>query len=256
MTRQMLIVGNWKMNGVIQDAIKWVTELQKQLGSDLAVEIVVAPPFTVLYSAQVLLQETSIKLAGQNMHWEPFGAYTGEVAAPFLKEAGCQYVILGHSERRHYFGETDESVNKKIFAALAAEIVPIFCIGETPEERKAGRTETVLEGQIKKGLAGLQLNDLEQLVIAYEPIWAIGTGVTATEAQIDQTHSFIRNYLEKKYDAPSAHAIRLLYGGSVTDQNARTILKIKNVDGLLVGGASLDPVKFANIVRWGSKGES
>lgn len=247
-----LIVGNWKMNGTLQETIRWITDLQKNLGEVADVEIVLAPPFTALYSAQVLLQDTPFKLAAQNMHWESSGAFTGEVSPSFLKEVGCQYVILGHSERRHYFGEGDDWINKKVMAALTSELLPIFCIGEKAAERKGNQTEQVLERQMKQGLAGLHLNDLEQLTVAYEPVWAIGTGLTATAAQIEAAHGFIRNYLEKAYDAPSAHKIRLLYGGSVNDKNAGEILKIKNVDGLLVGGASLDPTKFSNIVK--SKG--
>ncbi len=248
---QKLIIANWKMNGTVQDAIKWIAELQKRLDSILPSEVVVAPPFTALYSAQVILQETPFKLAGQNMHWESTGAFTGEVSPLFLKEAGCQYVILGHSERRSIFGETDEGINKKIITAMTLDLIPIFCIGETEMERQEGQMGFILENQIRKGLKGLHIHDISDLVIAYEPIWAIGTGLTATPSQIEETHGYIRNFLEKFYDAPMARKIRILYGGSVNENNAGVILKIKNVDGLLVGGASLDAQKFAKIVKSG-----
>lgn len=248
---QKLIVANWKMNGTVQDAIKWIADLQKRLDSVLSVEVAVAPPFTALYSAQVILQETQFKLAAQDMHWETSGAFTGEISPLFLQEAGCQYVILGHSERRRYFGETDETVNKKIMTTVTMDLAPIFCIGETELERQEGETGLILENQIRKGLKGLHLHDLAGLVIAYEPMWAIGTGLTATPSQIEETHSYIRNFLEKMYDAPTARGIRILYGGSVNENNAGVILKIKNVDGLLVGGASLDAQKFAKIVKSG-----
>lgn len=244
-----LVVANWKMNGTIEESLKLVTELRNKIEDYTVVEVAVAPPFTALYSVQVVLQETPFKIAAQNMHWESEGAYTGEISPVFLKDVGCTYVIIGHSERRRYFGETDETVNRKIQVAIASELIPIFCIGETAEERRSGKMEAVLERQIKKGLKELQMNDLKELVIAYEPVWAIGTGETATTAQVEQAHQFIRNFLAKSYDAPTANGIRILYGGSVTPDNAKALFQVKNVDGLLVGGASLSAEKFVKIVR-------
>jgi triosephosphate isomerase len=182
------------------------------------------------------------------MHWESEGAFTGEISSSFLKEAGCAYVLIGHSERRQYFGETDETVNKKIQAALAAELVPILCIGETQAQRKAGKTEEVLEQQLKKGLQGVPMSDVKPLVVAYEPVWAIGTGITAALQDIEQALHFIHNWLAKAYDAPTAGGIRLLYGGSVSPETSGEMLKVKNVRGLLVGSASLSTDKFLKII--------
>ncbi|MBI2082399.1 MAG: triose-phosphate isomerase [Deltaproteobacteria bacterium] len=246
---QTLAVANWKMNGTIEESLKLVTELKNKIEDFSLVEIAVAPPFTALYSVQVVLQDTPFKLAAQNMHWESEGAYTGEISPAFLKDVGCAYVIIGHSERRRYFGETDETVNRKIQEAIASELIPIFCIGETAEERRSGKMEMVLERQIKKGLRELHMPDLKDLVIAYEPVWAIGTGETATTAQIEQAHQFVRDLLAKGYDAPTANGVRLLYGGSVTPENSKTIFQVKNVDGVLVGSASLSAEKFVKIVR-------
>ena len=246
---QPLIVANWKMHGTVEEALKLITEIRHKLEDQADAEIVLAPPYTALYSAQIILQETAFKLAAQNMHWEMEGAYTGEVSPVFLKEIGCSYVLVGHSERRRHFGETDETVNRKIRAALACELIPIFCIGETAEQRRAGKTEEVLEEQIKKGIRELQMGDLKGMVIAYEPVWAIGTGEPATAPQVEAAHGFIRNFLAKRFDAPTANGVRILYGGSVTPDNARAIGAIKNVDGLLVGGASLSADKFVSIVR-------
>ncbi len=249
--RNFFVVGNWKMNGTIEETLKLIAELRHKLASlKTQTEVVVAPPFTALYSASIVIQEeTSIKLAAQNMHWEPFGAYTGEISAVFLKDAGCTHVILGHSERRNYFGETDEMINQKLQTALANELTPIVCIGETLKERKAGKTESVLERQIKKGFAGLPMSDLKSVVIAYEPIWAIGTGQAATMKEIEEALYFIRNFVAKSYDAPTANEMRLLYGGSVTPETAKSISEAKELDGFLVGGASLSIDKFLKIIR-------
>ncbi len=254
--KKTLAVGNWKMNGTVEETLKLITELKNKIDEQTAVEVVLAPPFTALYSAQIIMQETNFKLAAQNMHWEMEGAYTGEVSPLFLKDIGVSYVILGHSERRRGFGETDEAVGKKIQSALAAELIPILCIGETSEERSGGRTEAVLETQIRRGLRELHMNDLKDFVIAYEPVWAIGTGETATEEQIEKAHGFIRNFLAKTYDAPAANGVRIIYGGSVTPDNAVAILRVKNVDGVLVGGASLFADRFARIVLSRTEKES
>lgn len=246
---ETLIVANWKMNGTVGETLKRITAIRNKLENQAGVEIVIAPPFTALYSAQIILQETPFKLAGQDMHWETEGSFTGEISPAFLRDVGCDYVIVGHSERRQHFGETDEMVARKLRAAFIHELKPIFCIGETATQRKEGKTEELLALQIKKGLGDLRMNELEGMVIAYEPVWAIGTGETATLEQIEKAHSFIRSYLARMYDAPTANRMRLLYGGSVTSENARSILKVRNVNGLLVGGASLQVGKFVQIVQ-------
>ncbi len=197
MARIPLIVGNWKMNGTLGETLKLITELRHKLPMSTA-EVVVAPPFTTIYSAYVVLQETPIKLAAQNGHWESDGAFTGEISMPFLKDIGCSYVILGHSERRQMFGETDEKVSKKVFAALTNELSPIVCVGETEAERKAGRTDAVLEGQIKRCLSGVPMTEWAHVVVAYEPVWAIGTGRTPSPQDIESAIQGIRNWIANK----------------------------------------------------------
>lgn len=247
--RKPLVVGNWKMHGTVPECLKLATGLEHHLKAPMDVDIVVAPPHTALYSIGVALQETQFRLAGQNLHWEEKGPYTGEVAAPFLKDVGCDFVIVGHSERRTQLGETDELVNKKLEAALRNELEPILCVGETAAEREHGETPSVLARQIKRAMAGLHYKDLEHFVVAYEPVWAIGTGQTPTPGQIHEAHHFIRNLLEKLFDAPTAALVRILYGGSVTPETVGPIAKQEEVDGFLVGGASLHPEQFAEIVR-------
>lgn len=246
--RRALIVGNWKMNGTLEDTLKTITELRHKLPETTAAEVVVAPPFTALYTAHVALQETTIRLAAQNMHWETEGAFTGEVSGVFLKDAGCSFVLLGHSERRQYFGETDEAVNRKAVTALALELTPVVCIGETWDQRKAGKTEAVIEAQLKKGLQGIPMSELGNVVVAYEPVWAIGTGQTAKTEDVESALRFIRNLVGKAYDAPTANAMRLLYGGSVTPETAPELSAAKELDGFLVGGASLSVEKFLKII--------
>ncbi len=248
--KKSLIVANWKMYNDISDSIKLVTTLKNIVGEISKVEPVLAPPFTSLYSVWVTIQETPFKLAAQNCFWEDEGPYTGEVSAPFLKDLGCDYVILGHSERRMHFGETDEMINKKIHAALSSELTPIFCIGETEKERKENKTFAVLEQQIRRGLNELSMHDLESFVIAYEPVWAIGTGNTATPSQIEEVHTHLRFFLSKLYDAPTANGIRLIYGGSVKPENSKEVMQINHVDGLLVGSASLEAEKFSKIIHF------
>ncbi|HEX5038493.1 MAG TPA: triose-phosphate isomerase [bacterium] len=246
--RKPLVVGNWKMNGTLEETLKLLTELKHKLPANGACDVAVSPPFTALYTAQVALHETMLLLAGQNMHWETDGAFTGEVSGTFLKDVGCSFVLLGHSERRRLFGETDEGVNKKALAALALELTPIICVGETWEQREAGKTEAVLEAQIKKGLSGIPMNDLGGLVVAYEPVWAIGTGKTAKPDDVASALHFIRNLVAKAYDAPTSSALRVLYGGSVTPETAKELAGVKDLDGFLVGGASLSSDKFLKII--------
>ena len=247
--RTPLIVANWKMNFIVSDALKFETVFTHELKAVGDVEIALAPPFTALYSLGVTLSETPYKLAAQNLFWEDSGAFTGEVSPAFLKDVGCEYVIIGHSERRHIFGETDENVSKKIRAALRYELVPIMCVGETLPQREANKTWEVIEGQLKNGLSSIYLKDIDRFVIAYEPVWAIGTGRTATPAQAEEVHRLIREWISKACDGATAQRTRIIYGGSVKSKNSRDILGQLNVDGALVGGASLDPVEFANIIR-------
>lgn len=248
--RKMIIAGNWKMNNTIPEALKLFASIQHHIKAvPDGVEVVLVPPFTSLYSLSISLQDTELKLGAQDIYWEDIGAYTGEISGPFLKDAGCSYVIIGHSERRKYFGETDETVNKKLFAALRNELTPIVCVGETLGERESGRHMDVVEKQIKGGLSEVHSRDAEKIVVAYEPVWAIGTGKTATPAQAQEMHHFIRNVVEKMYDAPTAGKVRILYGGSVTASNSQDLLTQKDVDGALVGGASLKGSDFADIIR-------
>jgi len=254
--RTPFIVANWKMNFTVPDALKFETVFTHELKAIGDVEIAIAPPFTALYSLGVALSDTQFKLAAQNIFWEESGAFTGEISPTFLKDVGCEYVIIGHSERRQYFGETDETVSKKIRAAIRNELVPIMCIGETLAQREANKTWEVCERQLKGGLSSIFLKDIDKFVIAYEPIWAIGTGKNATPAQAEEVHQMIREWISKECDGATAERVRILYGGSVKSKTSREILSQPNVDGALVGGASLDPVEFANIIRSAPQGTS
>lgn len=242
-----IVAGNWKLNNSVHESLMLITGITENIKTSPNVEIVVAPPYTALYSVGIALADTSIKLAAQNLFWEEKGAFTGEISGSLLKDVGCEYVIVGHSERRKYFGETNETVNKRVFAALRNGLIPIMCVGETLEERETGKTYEVLERQLKGGLAGLQHKDLERFSIAYEPVWAIGTGKNATGEQAEDAHHFIRNYIAKIYDAPTANNISILYGGSVKASNCKEIFAKPNVNGVLVGGASLDAKGFCDI---------
>ena len=233
------------------DGLALVTALRKELVgvSDTDVEVVVCPPFTALYAVGALLQGSNIKLGAQNVHWEKEGAFTGEVAAPMLKESGVSYAIVGHSERRLYFGETNEGVNKRAKAALASGIRPIICVGETLAQREAGQTEAVVRDHVAGGLAGFTRDAMLDTVIAYEPVWAIGTGKTATPAQAQEVHAFIRELLAAMFDSRVADKVRIQYGGSVKPANAKELLGQSDIDGALVGGASLDAKGFGDIVK-------
>lgn len=238
------------MNKTIGEALELVRGLKATLPGVEGVEVAVAPPFTALYPVAQELKGSSIFLAGQNLFWEEKGAFTGEISPVMLKEVGCQYVIIGHSERRQYFGETDETANRKIHAALQIGLKVIFCIGETLQEREGGITFSVVERQLEKGLAGLDAKRIEGVVIAYEPVWAIGTGKTATPEQAEEVHQFIRNKLEKLYSKTVSEGIRLQYGGSVTPENIHGLMAQPDIDGALVGGASLKVESFSRIVRF------
>jgi triosephosphate isomerase len=247
--RTPLIAANWKMNFTIEESLKFITVLTHELKAAGEVEVVIAPPFTALYSTGVALSETPFKLAAQNMFWEESGAYTGEISGNFIRDVGCEYVIIGHSERRQIFGEKDDMIAKKVQAALRNNLAPILCIGETLSEREAGDTWKICERQLKAALSSVQLKDVENFVIAYEPVWAIGTGKQATPDQAQEVHQMIRNWLSKSFDGAVARRVRILYGGSVKAKTSRDILCRPDIDGVLVGGASLDPIEFANIIR-------
>jgi triosephosphate isomerase len=250
MGRLPFIAGNWKMNKTVGEAIDLVRQLKASISGTEGVEVAVAPPFTALYAVHKELEGSSIRLAAQNLFWEEKGAYTGEVSPPMLKELGCQYVILGHSERRQFFGETDETVNRKMKAALGQDLKVIFCIGETLKEREEGKTFSVIERQITGGLKDIGKEEMKRVVVAYEPVWAIGTGKTATPEQAEEVHRFIREKLEKLYSRGIAEEVRIQYGGSVTPENVKGLMNQKNIDGALVGGASLKSDTFSKIVRF------
>jgi triosephosphate isomerase len=248
--RRKIVAGNWKMHKTVPEALALVRELRglvAPLGD--TVEVVLAPPFVALQPVHVALEGAPLALAAQNCHWESSGAFTGEVAAPMLAELGCAYVIVGHSERRQYFGETDETVNKRARAVRAAGMTPILCVGETLAEREGNRTLEVVERQVRGALAGFEAKDVGTFVLAYEPVWAIGTGRTATSAQAQEVHAAIRGLLGRLYDGETAGRVRIQYGGSVKPDNAAELLGQPDVDGALVGGASLKAGDFAAIVK-------
>lgn len=247
--RQPLIAGNWKMFKTVHEAVVHVKELRAEVKDVDGVDIVVAPTATALHAAAEAARNSNIAVAGQNCHWEREGAFTGEVSAAMVREAGAEYVILGHSERRTLFGETDQTVNTKLVAALAAGLEPIVCVGETLAQRDAGQTLEVLDLQLQRGLDGLTADRLTTLVVAYEPVWAIGTGRNATPDQAQEGHAHIRGRLRSWFGADAAERCRVLYGGSVKPENAVTLLAQPDIDGALVGGASLDVAAFARIVR-------
>jgi len=250
MERLPFIAGNWKMNKTVGEALDLIRELKTAISGVKEVEVAVAPPFTALYAVRKELEGSSIRLAAQTLYWEEKGAFTGEISPLMLKEVGCQYVIIGHSERRHFFGESDETVNRRIKAALAQGLKVIFCIGETLKEREEGKTFSVIERQIEGGLKGLGDKELRNMVIAYEPVWAIGTGKTATPEQAEEAHRFIREKVEKLYSREVSEEIRIQYGGSVTPDNIKGLMNQPNIDGALVGGASLEAESFSKIVRF------
>ncbi|HKZ17960.1 MAG TPA: triose-phosphate isomerase [Geobacteraceae bacterium] len=248
--RKPVIAGNWKLYKTSQEAVDFVTSLIPMVKDITDVEIIIAPVFTVLDTVRKTLKDSGLKLAAQNCFWEDEGAYTGEVSPKMLTDAGCTYVIIGHSERRQYFAETDETINKKIKAALKGGLVPIFCAGETLVEREAGETLAVLRKQIAGGLSGISAADVDRTIIAYEPVWAIGTGKTATINQAQEAHKFIRDLLSELYGQAVSDKIRILYGGSVKPENVSGLMSQSDIDGALVGGASLKAESFASIVRF------
>jgi triosephosphate isomerase len=250
MARKPFTAGNWKMNASAVETQKLISAL-KPLVSGLAVDVAVAPPFVYLPAAKAALQGSSILLGAQNASWEDKGAFTGEVAPVMLKDVGCDFVILGHSERRQIFGETDAVIAKKIRKTLDTGLSVIACIGETLDERETGKTESVIKTQLAGCLGNLSTADMTKITLAYEPVWAIGTGRTATPEQAQDVHKFIRNWLNGKFGADTAGSVRIQYGGSVKADNAKSLLSQPDIDGALVGGASLEAAGFAAIVKAG-----
>ena len=242
------IVGNWKLFKTVHEAVAFAKELRSAVRDVSGIDIAVAPPFTALQAVAEALRNTKVGVAAQDLYWERQGAFTGEVSAAMIKDAGAAYAIVGHSERRRLFGETDTTVNRKIGAAIAAELTPIVCIGETLEERERHETFTVLDRQIKDGLDRLTCNEIARLVLAYEPVWAIGTGRNATAAQAEEAHLHIRKRLRQWFGAEAADACYVIYGGSVKPDNIAELVAEADVDGALVGGASLDVGSFVDIV--------
>ncbi len=253
--RRPVIAGNWKMNKTTREAVSLVRELRNLVSTVRDVDIVVAPPATALYPVAKALEGSRIGLAAQDVHWEPEGAFTGNLSVPMLLDVGCSHVIVGHSERRQYHGETDEDVRKKVAAALDGGLVPIMCVGETLDVREAGGTMDLIRRQVTGGLDGLSADRITRVVVAYEPIWAIGTGRTASPGQAQEVHAYIRALLREGWGPDVAEATRILYGGSVKPQNVDSLMAMDDIDGALVGGASLDATSFARIVKFKRAGE-
>jgi triosephosphate isomerase len=248
MTRAPFLAANWKMFKTVHEAVAYAKEFRALVKSLDTVEIVVAPPFTALHAVAEASRNSIVGVAGQDLHWEKDGAFTGEISAGMLKEAGAEFVIVGHSERRRLFGDTDEVVNRKTLAAIQGALCPIVCVGETLEEREASQTLAVLDRQVKAGLDGLSAEQVADLVLAYEPVWAIGTGRNATPEQAGEAHAHIRGRLKQWFGADAAEKCHILYGGSVKPDNVGPLAALPDIDGALVGGASLDPHGFAKIV--------
>ena len=252
--RKKIIAGNWKMNKTPSEAIALAEGLVKAVGSETKADVVVCPPFTALTTVANIIKGSNISLGAQDMYWEVSGAYTGEVSPTMLLDCGCKYVILGHSERRAYFAETNETVNKKVKAAHQHGLIPIVCVGETWEEREAGKMEAVVSDMVINGLAGLSEEQIVNTIIAYEPVWAIGVGKTpATPEQADAVHKFLRKLLTDKFGAKVAEAVRIQYGGNMSEKNVEVLLKIQDIDGGLIGGASLKVDSFAFLIQTAAK---
>jgi len=248
--RKKIIAANWKMNQTVADAASYLDSFLLDVADEKRIDIVIIPPFTALgFVSERLSKVQHVKSGAQNMHWEKSGAFTGEISAAMIRELFARYVVLGHSERRTLFGETDAIVNKKTKAAIASTLTPIVCVGETLAERDGGQVEEVLDRQLKGSLDGLPPKELEDVVLAYEPVWAIGTGRTATPAQAQEAHAYIRKVLAEISDATTAEKVRIQYGGSVKPGNTAELMKQPDIDGALVGGASLVPRDFAEIVK-------
>jgi len=248
--RKKIVAGNWKMNKTLPEAIELVSGLKNELRNfQPNCEVIIFPPFINLESVATLLRDSTIRLGAQNMHFEDNGAFTGEISADMLRSVGVEYVIIGHSERRHIFNESNEWINKKLLKALEKGLKPVLCIGEKLEDRENNLTEKILEVQVKEGLKGVDSEGLKNVVIAYEPVWAIGTGKTATPSEADSAHAFVRTVIANLYDAQAAESITIQYGGSVKPNNAGELLAQPNIDGALVGGACLKVDSFVEIIK-------
>jgi len=248
--RKSLIAANWKMHKTIAEAVAFVESLQREVGDYNDREVIIAPPYTALSAVRNALWRKDFKLAAQNFHWEEKGAFTGEISGAMLKDVGCDGVIIGHSERRQLFGETNEMLLKKVAGAFREGFLPILCVGEVLEEREGGRTFTVVGSQLEQGLAGLPADQARQLALAYEPVWAIGTGRTATPDQAQEVHAFIRERCVALWDKTVANSMRIMYGGSVKPDNVDSLMAQPDIDGMLVGGASLEVGSFKRIVQY------
>ncbi|HPG39813.1 MAG TPA: triose-phosphate isomerase [bacterium] len=246
--RKRIIAGNWKMNKTVVEAIQLAEEIKEKYNK-FDVDVVLCPPYPDLYAVHQVIKDTPVALGAQNVYWEDMGAFTGEVCAHMLKAVGCQFVIIGHSERRQFFNETDETVNKRVKKALSVGLTPIICVGEVLKERESGITDQVVEKQVRGALAGISKEEAATIVIAYEPVWAIGTGKVATPEQAQQVHKMIRTLLASMYDKKFADSIRIQYGGSMKAENAKELLQQPDIDGGLIGGASLKADSFLGIVN-------
>ncbi len=256
MDRRPLIAGNWKMVKTRSEARTTAVELCKLVAGSLEVDVAVFPPFTALSTVSQILQRTAIKLGAQNVHWEDQGAFTGEISVRMLEDCGCRYVIVGHSERRLYFSESDEIINHKLKKVLTSALIPILCVGESLEERESGRVEEVVLCQIERALDGLGSGrEVSRIIVAYEPVWAIGSGKTATPKIAEEVHSLIRQSISGHYSQEISHEIRILYGGSVKPDNIEELMAQANIDGVLVGGASLEAKSFVKIIRYNVRGD-
>ncbi len=247
--RKKIIAGNWKMNKTATEAASFARDLKIKTLNIHKTEIVLCPPFTALAAVYDIVKESRVKIGAQNIHWEPAGAYTGEISAEMIEKAGCKYVIIGHSERRQFFGETNQSVNKKIKQSLTTSLCPIVCVGETLKQRQDGQTQAVVKMQILEGLADLSPEQMHRIVLAYEPVWAIGTGVTATPEQAEEVHQFIRQLISVQFNSQTAESVPVLYGGSVKPDNIKDLLNQLNIDGGLIGGASLKVDPFVDMIK-------
>jgi len=245
-----LIAGNWKMHMTIGEAVTHARQLRERFSPPIDRDVMIAPPFTALRAVSEALSGSLIGLGAQNVSDEPKGAFTGEISAGMLADAGCRYVIVGHSERRRLFGEDDALINRKLKAVLAAGLIPILCVGETLDQREAGAAFPVIEEQVNAGLKNLEAGDIGPCIVAYEPVWAIGTGRTATPDQAEEVHAFIRSRVSARFGETAAADLRILYGGSVTPENIDRLMECPSIDGALVGGASLSVESFSRIVRY------
>ena len=250
MARTPLIAGNWKMYTTRAEAVALAAAVVDGCKGVSGREVMIAPPFTALAPVAEVVRGSQVRLASQNVCWEAQGAFTGEIAPPMLSELGCTMAIIGHSERRHIFGESDALINRRVAGCLRFGLIPVLCIGETLAEREAGRTKAILEQQVRAGLAGVVIDAPERLVIAYEPVWAIGTGKTASEEQAQEAHEFVRNLLASLYEKTVAAHLRILYGGSVNPGNVDSLMRQPDIDGALVGGAALKADSFTRIIQF------